>query len=754
MIKLDEVSKIYISDSGSAIGIQNVSANFDINEFVVITGESGSGKSTLLNVVSLFDSYEEGELFINGKSTIEFSKEDFVKYQANYVSFVFQDYNLIDSFSVFDNVMLPLLSRGLTRSEAKKKVNAALKEIGISHLAHRKCSKLSGGEKQRTVIARALVSDTPVLACDEPTGNLDSKTSEDVVKVIKKIAKDHLILYVTHDYDSVKDVATRHIVMKDGHIVKDERLAHCEEEPEVVIPIKKHSKLSSDIKVGIDDVVHTPKRSILTFTVAFITSLFIMSVLFGLSSSLNSLNLDEAVTTSYVYPDNTHNEKKSIVYTTDTSKSDINGIVSPEVNLLDYGSVLDTVSSYTLNIADQNNGIYCKQFRIAGEISSSYQKVSGEAPIHVEGAEHIQCALVLPKGVYSSSVFNLDGVSKRLLNSIIVGNVVNPEVVKTGYQDSEYGHYMITGIYYDPVLNGRDNSIPYLCFAHEDLAQVRSDVLDSYQKSNINFLSAITFYYRDLKAYINGDEMSIEATVTSETDKILIPLRYQNLPLTMSYRGTVISIPSSDIEFTPSYLQSTSLYVNPAMLISLFANSTLFASVYAPSEAQARNNEQVLIAQGYNATNSNIPLSSSTAYNYGNIILCAVFLTLFILLGVLVAFLSSLVFRSIYNSKKKDYAIYQTLAFTRSDIKRINLVEMLLQFIISSLISYVALLILVSLSSGGILESFSSVLSSPIYVVIFFVLNIAFASFCSLRIMNKMEKKTLANNIHKGGELL
>ncbi|MFA5283781.1 MAG: ABC transporter ATP-binding protein [Bacilli bacterium] len=753
MIKLDEVSKIYTSDSGSAIGIQNISAQFDIGEFVVITGESGSGKSTLLNVVSLLDSYEEGELYINGKSTIEFTKEDFVKYQANYVSFVFQDYNLIDSFSVFNNVMLPLLSRGIDKKEAKKRVKSALEEIGIGHLAHRKCSKLSGGEKQRTVIARALVSDTPVLACDEPTGNLDSKTSEEVIKVIKKIAKNHLILLVTHDYEAVKDAATRHIVMKDGHIVKDEQIVKPALESKVEVPIKKRSKLSSDIEVGCKDVVFTPKRSVLSFMVALVTSLFSIAILFGFGSISDSINVSNSTMTTYTYPNYTHSAKKSIVYSLENTTKTIADVIDDEDSFIDYGSVLDTMMAYTSNLEDGIN-LYSKQFFVSGEISDSYTLLDGRAPLHNDNGV-VECIVVFPKALLGS-IYDIQPIVQRLLNSNVYGNVQSSMQTKTDVSASKFGPYRIVGLYSENVLtNPSTQSVPFLCFAHDDLSKVRDDCLFSYANSQSTMLSPITTYYRDIRGYINGDEITLETSTSSEIESISVPKKYQNYPFVLNYRGTKIAVPTSVIEYYESYEGNNSVRINPQTVIDLFAHSTAFASVYARDESVARSNEKLLIDNGFNASNADIALSSMTFYNVLNIVIFIIYSILFSGLAILTCFLGSLIFRSIYNSKKKDYAIYQTLAFTRSDIKTINLVEMLFLFVFSSLATYFSLLIVSSIyRTNAVMATFYSVLVNPIYIAIFFFFNIIFAFLCSYNIIKKMEKKTLVNNIHRGGELL
>ena len=221
MIELKNVSKFYSDNNNVTVGLRNVSIKLNKGEFVAITGDSGSGKSTLLNVVSSIDTYDEGEILYYGNETFYFNQNDSDIFRKNNVSFIFQKYNIVDSYTVLQNVMLPLLIKGKTEDEAKTEALEIIKRVGLEHRVNNKGTKLSGGEKQRCVIARALATDAPILACDEPTGNLDKKTSEEIIKLIKEVSNDKLVLIVTHDYESIKDICTRKIKLSDGEIVED-----------------------------------------------------------------------------------------------------------------------------------------------------------------------------------------------------------------------------------------------------------------------------------------------------------------------------------------------------------------------------------------------------------------------------------------------------------------------------------------------------------------------------------------------------
>ena len=221
MIRLKNVSKYYYSKGIIASGISRVNLDLDAGEFVVITGESGSGKSTLLNVISGLDTYEEGEMYIEGRETSHYTASDFEEYRQQYISCIFQSFNLVSSYTVFQNVALAMQIDGCGSAEIKQKVTDIIRKVGLYEFRNRKVSKLSGGQKQRVAIARALAKDTKILVADEPTGNLDSESADGIVELLTDIASDKLVIVVTHNYEQFKDHATRIIKMHDGKIVED-----------------------------------------------------------------------------------------------------------------------------------------------------------------------------------------------------------------------------------------------------------------------------------------------------------------------------------------------------------------------------------------------------------------------------------------------------------------------------------------------------------------------------------------------------
>ncbi|MBE6652160.1 MAG: ATP-binding cassette domain-containing protein [Ruminococcaceae bacterium] len=220
LLELKNIGKIYVSDSNVSVGIRGVDLTFSKGEFVAVTGKSGSGKSTLLNVISGMDTYEEGEMLVEGEPTSHFLQKDWEEYRKQYISFIFQDYNIIESFTVLQNVELALMhieDPGKRRERAME----LLRRVGLEKHVRHKGSKLSGGQKQRTVIARALAKDSPIILADEPTGNLDSQSSKEIIRLLREVAEDKLVVVVTHNFEQVEDYATRHIRIFDGAVELD-----------------------------------------------------------------------------------------------------------------------------------------------------------------------------------------------------------------------------------------------------------------------------------------------------------------------------------------------------------------------------------------------------------------------------------------------------------------------------------------------------------------------------------------------------
>lgn len=221
MLQIRDICKEYRTGSLVQKALDQVSLNLRDNEFVAILGPSGSGKTTLLNIIGGLDRYDSGDLIINGISTKKYKDRDWDSYRNHTIGFVFQSYNLIPHQTILSNVELALTISGIGKSERRERAKKALDQVGLGEQVHKKPNQLSGGQMQRVAIARALVNDPEILLADEPTGALDSETSVQVMDLLKEVARDRLVVMVTHNPELAHEYATRIVNLKDGKIRSD-----------------------------------------------------------------------------------------------------------------------------------------------------------------------------------------------------------------------------------------------------------------------------------------------------------------------------------------------------------------------------------------------------------------------------------------------------------------------------------------------------------------------------------------------------
>ena len=220
-IKLQNISKYYYSETAVTQALQGINLEFRMGEFVAITGESGSGKSTLLRIISGMDTFDDGELYVDGQPTFQYDEDDWEEYRRTKIGFVFQDYSLIGHYTAKENIVSALLIMGVPEKEAGDKAIHYLERVGLSAQRDQRASKLSSGQKQRLSIARALAKDTDIIVADEPTGNLDSETGAQIVKLLRDLSQDHLAIMVTHNYEQVEKYVTRKVRLHDGSLILD-----------------------------------------------------------------------------------------------------------------------------------------------------------------------------------------------------------------------------------------------------------------------------------------------------------------------------------------------------------------------------------------------------------------------------------------------------------------------------------------------------------------------------------------------------
>lgn len=283
MLKLKKIKKSYKTGDFTQHALKGIDLEFRKNEFVAILGPSGSGKTTLLNIIGGLDNYDSGDLIINGKSTKKFKASDWDAYRNNSVGFVFQSYNLIPHISILENVEMGMTLSGINHKKRRQKALELLKKVGLKEHHHKKPNQLSGGQMQRVAIARALANDPDIILADEPTGALDTKTSKQIMDLIKEISKEKLVVMVTHNPDLARDYATRIVETKDGEIKSDSNPLNENEKSTEEFTLKKTSmSFLTALKLSFNNIKTKKGRTALT---AFASSIGIIGIALILSLS-------------------------------------------------------------------------------------------------------------------------------------------------------------------------------------------------------------------------------------------------------------------------------------------------------------------------------------------------------------------------------------------------------------------------------------------------------------------------------------
>ncbi len=283
MLELKKINKSYTTGEFTQHALKNISLKFRKSEFVAILGPSGSGKTTMLNIIGGLDRYDSGDLIINNRSTKMFKNSDWDAYRNNCIGFVFQNYNLITHLSILENIELAMTLSGVNAKKRKKKALDALKKVGLFEHAHKKPNQLSGGQMQRVAIARALVNDPDIILADEPTGALDSKTSVQIMELIKEISKDKLVIMVTHNSELAYSYANRIVEFKDGEVIDDTNPVKDNEDVEKEYNIKRTSmNFLTALKLSFNNIKTKKGRTIIT---AFASSIGIIGIALILSLS-------------------------------------------------------------------------------------------------------------------------------------------------------------------------------------------------------------------------------------------------------------------------------------------------------------------------------------------------------------------------------------------------------------------------------------------------------------------------------------
>ena len=336
MLKLKQINKEYKTGELVQHALNNVSLNLRDNEFVAILGPSGSGKTTLLNIIGGLDRYDSGDLVINGISTKKYTDRDWDSYRNHTIGFVFQSYNLIPHQTVLGNVELALTISGVSKAERRRRAAAALEQVGLGNQLHKHPGEMSGGQMQRVAIARALVNNPDILLADEPTGALDSETSIQVMELLKEVARDRLVVMVTHNPELAERYATRIVKLKDGVIRSDTMPYEPEDEAAAVAPVHRnmgHSSMSllTSLSLSFNNLLTKKARTLLTAfagSIGIIGIALILSLSNGVSRYIS--NMEKSTLAAYPLQISSTGVDLASMMDPDTYTSASSGSSSPE----------------------------------------------------------------------------------------------------------------------------------------------------------------------------------------------------------------------------------------------------------------------------------------------------------------------------------------------------------------------------------------------------------------------------------------
>ena len=357
MLRLENIKKDYITGDSKVEALKGITLQFRKSEFVSILGQSGCGKTTLLNIIGGLDRYTSGDLVINGKATKEFKDKDWDSYRNHSVGFVFQTYNLIPHQTILSNVELALTLSGVSKSDRRKKAIKALEDVGLGEQIHKKPNQLSGGQMQRVAIARALVNDPEIILADEPTGALDTKTSVQIMEILKKISKDRLIIMVTHNPELAEKYSSRIIRILDGKITDDSNTYTVENEEKEDRTTKANSKVSMSfftaLSLSLNNLMTKKGRTFLTAfagSIGIIGIALILSLSSGMQTYINRVEED----TLSSYPITVQEETIDMASMMTSLMGEAEDTVHEDGKVYSKNTVTDMLSTISTKIQSNN----------------------------------------------------------------------------------------------------------------------------------------------------------------------------------------------------------------------------------------------------------------------------------------------------------------------------------------------------------------------------------------------------------------
>lgn len=666
MIKLKDVSKYYYNKGLITSGITKINAEFNIGEFIVITGESGSGKSTLLNVISGLDTYEDGEMYIDGKETSHYGDEDFEEYRKEYISNIFQNFNLVGSYTVYQNIELVMLINGYTKKEARPKILKLINEVELTRYKNTRVSKLSGGQKQRVAIARALAKNTPIIIADEPTGNLDKRAAESVLKTLALTAKDKLVIVVTHNYEQVEKYATRKITMFDGKILEDKIITKTDEVKTDGNLESKKMKPLSKLRLGVRNTFNIVPKFLLLLAVFLFMFAAITTEMAGLRE--NKYEEERVGNNSYL-------QNK------DTSRIIINKSDKSPFTDEDYQRIeaLGNISRIQKDdyLEDLSASLYSDYYYISGSvIKRTSQKLDLGRNIEKDNEVVIQM----------NKENNTIGDPEKILNKEFMYN----------YQDNTT-KLKVVGIIFNDDLD------------YESIIEVSDNMINEFILNYVISRTTQTLTVNGADTYCNLfyiDSVNDSSIYVNENlNNNSYPIKMVSLSLSNTYVNKVFDLKVEHVlnKYNSKRLTGYSYEENTCYLSKNLIRNTLIrdkyqTSIFVKDEVKINDTINDLMNLGYStyAVKDMLINESATMTYIYNIIN----LVLMIIILVAMFFISYLIIKLILKSRKNYYTIIRILGGSKKNCKSILKIE--LYTILN--IAFIVIIFLVYMITSGMID--------------------------------------------------
>lgn len=702
MIKLKDVSKYYYNKGLITSGITKINAEFNIGEFIVITGESGSGKSTLLNVISGLDTYEDGEMYIDGKETSHYGDEDFEEYRKEYISNIFQNFNLVGSYTVYQNIELVMLINGYTKKEARPKILKLINEVELTRYKNTRVSKLSGGQKQRVAIARALAKNTPIIIADEPTGNLDKRAAESVLKTLALTAKDKLVIVVTHNYEQVEKYATRKITMFDGKILEDKIITKTDEVKTDGNLESKKMKPLSKLRLGVRNTFNIVPKFLLLLAVFLFMFAAITTEMAGLRE--NKYEEERVGNNSYL-------QNK------DTSRIIINKSDKSPFTDEDYQKIeaLGNISRIQKDdyLEDLSASLYSDYYYISGSvIKRTSQKLDLGRNIEKDNEVVIQM----------NKENNTIGDPEKILNKEFMYN----------YQDNTT-KLKVVGIIFNDDLD------------YESIIEVSDKMINEFILNYVISRTTQTLTVNGADTYCNLfyiDSVNDSSIYVNENlNNNSYPIKMVSLSLSNTYVNKVFDLKVEHVlnKYNSKRLTGYSYEENTCYLSKNLIRNTLISdkyqtSIFVKDEVKINDTINDLMNLGYStyAVKDMLINESATMTYIYNIIN----LVLMIIILVAMFFISYLIIKLILKSRKNYYTIIRILGGSKKNCKSILKIELYtilnIAFIIITLLVYMIVNGMIDISLRSSLKLLNINDYVLIYILIFaltYLISVRFGRF-------------------------